>query len=539
MTERRLPEDVFLIHRDVGESTGRSAATMGNKAWRLDGMARLGMNVPEALVIGARYCDRAPELASLTPLWRPGLHRLEQLTGLAFGHRARPLLLSVRSGAAVSMPGMMETLLNVGLSEQTLPGLIALTGNPRLAWDAYRRLIAGFGEVVEGLEPSLFEEALQAVSGGRPDQQLDFAEMRDVVHRCLAVFRTACGRPFPQDPEEQLERAIRAVFASWQAPKAREYRAANGIDDGLGTAVTLQRMVFGNGGGLSGAGVGFTRHPSTGEPSPWIDFLRDAQGEDVVSGRRRAHGHKALATWLPDVWVTLDSHTRQLEQAFLDMQDFEFTVQDGRLFMLQTRSGKRTPLAALRIALDLMNEGVIGPDEAWKRIEGITRADLRQSRLEADDSGDIRELGKADSACTGVATGVIALDEAAARRFREEGLPVILVRPDADTGDIAALRLAEGLLTRQGARTAHAAVVARQLGKVCLVGCETLVPNLAARSLTLGEFRLEEGDWLTLDGHEGRVILGRAATRDVWPEDLWQRRESLRQSVGQATGHGQ
>lgn len=522
-----LPEGVYLIHRDAPGSPDRTAATMGNKAWRLDGMARLGLNVPEAVVVGTRYCELAESLSDLGTVLAPGLRQLEACTGLGLGHRSRPLLLSVRSGAPVSMPGMMETLLNIGLSDLTLPGVVALTGNPRLAWDAYRRLIAGFGEVVDGLPASLFEEELARIATGRDEQHLDFMDLRLLTQRSLAAYRHATGHVFPQEPVEQLEQAVRAVFRSWHAPKAREYRLANSIADDIGTAVTLQRMVFGNSGGLSGAGVGFTRHPATGECSPWVDFLRDAQGEDVVSGRRRAHGHEELARLLPAVWEELAGHAHTLESAFRDMQDFEFTVQDGRLFMLQTRSGKRTPLAALRIALDLHDEGLLSVREVWERIAPIAREDLRITRLK-DTGGQAPEvLATADSACTGVASGVVALDEAAVHRFQEQGLPVILVRPDADTADIAALRRAEGLLTHQGARTAHAAVVARQLGKVCLVGCRELAIDLGGRRITFGGITLAEGDWLTLDGHDGQVIAGRAGTQEEWPEDLLSRREQV------------
>jgi pyruvate,orthophosphate dikinase len=318
------------------------------------------------------------------------------------------------------------------------------------------------------------------------------------------------------------------VFASWFSDKARAYRRLKSLDERLGTAVTVQRMVFGNAGGLSGAGVGFTRQPMNGAPEPWVDFLFNAQGEDVVSGRRSAAGHQALAEVAPAVWAELLDATQRLERAFGDMQDFEFTVEEGRLYLLQTRSGKRTPQAAARIALDFFDAGWIDRDEALRRTAGLDAAALSVARVVAGDGSALRPLAPALSACTGVAIGEIALDEDRARARHLAGASVLLLRQDAETRDIAALEIAAGLLTAHGARTSHAAVVARQLGKVCLVGCEALRIDLALREVRLGERCLPEGSVLTLDGNEGAIFEGAAQTVQEAPLDLLQRLTALR-----------
>ncbi|MDI1350899.1 PEP/pyruvate-binding domain-containing protein, partial [Aquabacterium sp.] len=457
-----------------------SADTMGFKAWNLLRMAHIGLRVPPAFVLGTAFCADADSRARAgrPATWAEGLHALETRCGQGLGDHRRPLLLSVRSGAPISMPGMMETLLNIGLCDATLPGLVRHSGNPRLAWDAYRRLVASYGEVVAGIPGERFEAQVAALTAGRDERTLDFAELRTLTQQHLATYAREAGRPFPQDPAAQLSEAITAVLASWQAPKAVEYRRVNHLPDTLGTAVTVQTMVFGNAGGHSGAGVGFTRDPATGEPHLWVDFLFNAQGEDVVSGRRSAHGHDALASVLPSAWTALQEAAHQLEQHLGDMQDFEFTVQDGQLYMLQTRNGKRTPQAAARIALDLFDEGLITAEVARQRTAGLTPAMLSRTVVVADSGAQTTQplpaIGSAATASSGVACGEIAFDEARARARQAAGATVILLRRDAETSDIAALEAAQGLLTARGARTSHAAVVARQMGKVCLVGCAAL-----------------------------------------------------------------
>ncbi len=515
-----------------------SADTMGFKAWNLLRMAHIGLRVPPAFVLGTAFCADADSRARAgqAATWADGLRALEARCGQGLGDRRRPLLLSVRSGAPISMPGMMETLLNIGLCDATLPGLVRHSGNPRLAWDAYRRLVASYGEVVAGIPGERFEAQVAALTAGRDERTLDFSELRTLTQQHLATYAREAGRPFPQDPTAQLSEAITAVLASWQAPKAVAYRRVNHLPDTLGTAVTVQTMVFGNAGGHSGAGVGFTRDPATGEPHLWVDFLFNAQGEDVVSGRRSAHGHDALASVLPSAWTALQEAAHQLEQHLGDMQDFEFTVQDGQLYMLQTRNGKRTPQAAARIALDLFDEGLITAEVARQRTAGLTPAMLSRTVVVADSGAQTTQplpaIGHAATASSGVACGEIAFDEARARARQAAGATVILLRRDAETSDIAALEAAQGLLTARGARTSHAAVVARQMGKVCLVGCAALHIDEAQRTATFdaptsAPVTLREGDVLTLDGNEGRIYAGAVRTVVEAPTELLARLDRL------------
>lgn len=500
---------------------------VGRKAHNLARMAAIGLRVPPAFVLGTGWCAVADRLTPAA--WARGLDALERATGARLGDDRRPLLVSVRSGAPASMPGMMETLLDVGLTDRTVDGLVRSTGNPRLAWDAYRRLVAGFGEVVMGVPADAFEADLASVAEGADERDLDFAALRRLTRLHLATVQGVAGRAFPQDAHDQLAQAITAVFRSWSADKAVGWRRLHGIPDAPGTAVTVQQMVFGNAGGDSGAGVGFTRHPVTGEPQPWIDYLALAQGEDVVSGRRVAAGAEALAATAPRVWAELLQTAQRLEAAFGDLQDFEFTVERGRLFLLQTRDGQRTPVAAARVALDLHDAGRIDRAEALRRTAGLDADTLAQEVLAADDGTPTpAPLATAASACTGVAVGEIALDAARVRARAAAGVATVLVRRDAETADLEALEGARGLLTARGARTSHAAVVARQLGRVCLVGCADLRIDPAARTVVLGGRTLAEGDWLTLDGHCGEVHAGALRPVRRQPEDLLRRLRALR-----------
>ena len=529
------PKHFYLI--GSGEAPPHHKPTrenMGSKAHNLLRMSTIGLPVPHALVIGTHF-TRSPEDCML-PLFSVGLPALESATGMVFGDPRQPLVVSVRSGAPVSMPGMMETLLNVGLCDATLPGLLRQTGNPRLVWDAYRRLIATYGEVVVQVPGALFEEEIGRAAQGRDERLLDFSELRDLSKRFLSIYLEHAHEPFPQDVREQLSGAVKAVFASWELPKARTYRELHGIDDAMGTAVTIQRMVFGNTGCHSGAGVGFTRNPTSGEKRIWVDFLANAQGEDVVAGQRNAHGHELLAQTAPEAWSELQATALQLEQEFKDMQDFEFTVQDGSLYMLQTRSGKRTPLAAACIALDLLEEELIDAEQAMARTQTLKEADLATLRLvgqgaEGPEGKPVIALAQATPACNGVVSGEIALDAVRAQARAADGVPVILVRRDAQTSDIAALDAAAGLLTQRGARTSHAAVVARQMNKVCLVACGSLHIDEANRRVRFDQQEFAEGDLITLDGNEGLVYAGRVATVGVTDEALLSRLRELRHSM--------
>lgn len=519
------PKHFYLISPQNSHHPAHvTPADMGGKAHGLLRMASLGLPVPPALVIGTHYTGQPG--ACLPSFFSIGLPELELACGQTLGDAGNPLILSVRSGAPVSMPGMMETLLNIGLCDQTLPGLLRQTGNPRMVWDAYRRLIASHGEIVAGLPAALFEDELARTCAGRDERELDFNELRELTRRFQSLYESQAGHPFPQSVQEQLSGAIQAVFKSWHAPKALEYRAIHGLDEAMGTAVTLQRMVFGNTGSHSGAGVGFTRDPSTGEAQLWLDFLVNAQGEDVVSGRRNAHGHDALARVAPHAWSELLQAAQRLEREFGDMQDFEFTVQDGQLFMLQTRAGKRTPRAAARIALDLLDEGLIDRSTALQRTAKLQPEDLGVWQL--SDDGNDTPLGRAQVACTGVVSGEIVLDTERAAQRATAGVNVILVRQDAETADIAALQAAQGLLTQRGARTSHAAVVARQLGKVCLIGCSELQIDLVRRCLHIGNQTLAEGDPITLDGNTGQVYAGLLQRHLVQDQKLLERLARLR-----------
>ena len=375
---------------------------------------------------------------------------------------------------------------------------------------------------------------MQRATQGGDERELDYQGLRALCRSYLALYQTHAGKAFPQDPHEQLAAAVQAVYGSWFAPKAKSYRKLHGIDEQLGTAVIVQRMVFGNSGTHSGAGVGFTRDPSSGEPTLWVDFLANAQGEDVVSGQRNAHGHASLAQTLPQAWEALQNAARTLEQSFSDMQDFEFTVQDGHLHLLQTRSGKRTPRAAVRIALDLHEAGLIDRQTARERTAHLKPKDLVLQQLaprsgaEAAEGWQPLELARASSACSGIASGEIALDPERAIERARAGVPVLLVRPDAQTDDIEALQRVQGLLTQRGARTAHAAVVARQLGKVCLVGCADLRLDAQRQTVAFGPHEYTVGQALTLDGNQGIVYAGALAVVDVPDLHLQRRLQALR-----------
>ncbi len=505
-----------------------NACAMGTKAFNLLRMSKLGMPVPAALVIGTHY-TKEPK-SCFKELFSVGLPALELTAKMRLGDPKNPLILSVRSGAPVSMPGMMETLLNIGLCESTLGGFLRQTGNPRLVWDSYRRLIATYGEVVAGIAPNFFEDALDTLCNGTDERNLGFDELRALSSTFLSLYEAHALEPFPQDTKEQLKGAIKAVFDSWHSKRAFQFRETNHLSNTLGTAVTLQRMVFGNSGTHAGSGVGFTRNPTNGEKRLWIDFLLNAQGEDVVSGRRNVHGHETLENLMPEVWLLLQKYTLALELEFLDMQDFEFTVESGQLFMLQTRSGKRTKLAAAKIALDLFDEGIIDKREVIERTLDFTQASLVLQVLSNNsDAAKISSpLSAATTACSGIASGEIALDEAFAKARHALGVKVILMRQDTQTNDIAALEYSSGLLTARGARTSHAAVVARQLGKVCLVGCQHLKINLVNRRVSIGQSNLSEGDIVTLDGNDGQVYFGSLSVIDRPDTELYKRVEKIR-----------
>jgi pyruvate,orthophosphate dikinase len=497
-----------------GVQSAPDPARFGFKGANLLRMAALGLRVPQAFVIGTGACrayfaegSRMPR--SLRDAVAPQMRALELATGLTFGSARRPLLVSVRSGAATSMPGMMETVLNVGLNETSVRGLLRYTGNPRLAWDSFRRLVQSFAETVHGCASTPFDDLvlreLDRENLSHP-RELDFASLERLTRESLATFEALTGRAFPQGPAEQLEAAVGAVFASWHGAKACEYRRLNGIADDPGTAVTIQRMVYGNAGGTSGAGVSFTRDPATGEPRVYTDFLFNAQGEDVVSGRCSADSAQMLGTVLPEIDAEIAHVAALLEREFRDAQEFEFTVQDGKLYLLQTRTAKRTPFAAVRMAIDQVAQGLLSPDEALARLEHVDLERVETTRIVADASE--APLAKGIPASLGVATGAIALDSAMAERMQAEGRRSVLVRDTVATDDIAGIAAAAAIVTGAGGRTSHAAVVARQLGKVCVVGCESLTVDLAKRRCAFGGAGFAEGDVISVAGDTGDIYAG-------------------------------
>ncbi|MGP8006325.1 MAG: pyruvate, phosphate dikinase [Acidimicrobiales bacterium] len=522
----------------IGAASAREVTPreVGRKAFNLMMMSEAGLPTPPAFVLGTQSCQRFVEAGGtlddeVVDDVLNGIGTLERLTGQRFAAGRRPLLVSVRSGAAVSMPGMLETILNVGLSDATLPGLLRATGDPVFVWDSYRRLIQAYAEVVEGCPAAPFARVLTEVMvqfGAPTADELDVAALRAVVRRQQDVFRSIVGRAFPQDPEEQLLGAVAAVFRSWNSPKAVTYRAIQGLTDLIGTAVTVQAMVFGNMGAASGSGVGFTRDPATGENRPYIDFILNAQGEDVVAGRHTVGDSDRSIAAVPGLAHQLQNVRRTLEVLFRDVQDFEFTVQEGTLWLLQTRTAKRTPWAALRIACDLVDEGLVDVATALDRLEPYALDTI--SRLRVADEDDVEVLGRGTPASDGVGSGRMALTTDAAQQFCLDGDPVVLVRHEASTEDIPGLAVCRGLVTATGARTSHAAVVARQLGLACVVGCAGLEVDADHGRLRMGDAELREGDLVTVDGGTGLVYRGEPAMRLERPDDLIRRVEDWRQS---------
>jgi pyruvate, orthophosphate dikinase len=531
--------DPFLI--GCGAATAAASPDhLGFKAYNLWRMTRVGLPVPPAFVLGTDHCRdylaRGTPPPRLRDLLLAQVRELERATGLGFGSTRRPLCVSVRSGAAVSMPGMMETILDVGLNDATARGMLRLTGNPRLAWDSYRRLVQSFAEVVHGAPAGRFAAPLAArLAQSRVEsaRDLDFMALKALTQDYLEVFEDHAGMPFPQNPLEQLEAAVASIWRSWTGDKAAAYRKMSGLSDDLGTAVTVQSMVYGNAGGTSGAGVAFTRDPADGEPRLYLDFLFNAQGEDVVSGRHGAPDAERLRQVLPALGEELARVASRLEREFRDMQEFEFTIQDARLHILQARTGKRSSWAELRIALDQVNEGLIDGQCAVARLAHLDAGKLARARVVR--SANARVLCHAVVASQGVAVGEIALDPAKAARAAQAGRPVILVRATTDTEDIVGIAAAAGILTATGGRTSHAAVVARQLDKVCLVGCESLVVDPDGSRCTIAGEHFREGDVLSLDGHTGEVIAGEVQVEIERPLEGLERLAELRRAIAGCT----
>ncbi len=509
-------EDLYVVGHGDGELP--DVASIGAKGHGLARMARARLPVPDAAILTTAVSRNAARSdgAQLRMLVSAAVGALQARSGLRLGSVRRPLILSVRSGAPASMPGMLETVLDVGLCDESIEGLVALTGNPRLAWDSYRRLVESFAHVVAHCPLEPFEQAtrerMQAAGVRRP-RDLDARTLAELTREHLERFRTLSGKPFPQNPIDQVEAAVRGVLASWDGPKAREYRRLHDIPETLGTAVILQRMVFGNAGGVSGSGVGFTRDPVTGD-HPYVEFLPDAQGEDIVSGRRTPEGADQLALLAPEVHRRLDDVCRVLEAEFGDAEEFEFTVQDGELFLLQARTAKRTPWAALRIAVDQVREGLISTSEARERLMGVDLQGIRRAHVCGDQA---RMICQAQPVSMGVASGPIALDVEAARRIAKEGRAPLLVRSDTSTEDLSGMIVAAGVLTGSGGRTSHAAVVARELGKPCVVGASGIDIDMDRHRVRIGGREFAERDEISIDGESGCVFAGAVQIEEERP----------------------
>ena len=499
---------------DFDEPSTGGRELLGGKGIGLAEMTQMGVPVPAGFTITTDACRAYMSSGKTLPdgveeeiEWH--LRALEKKTGKRFGDMNDPLLVSVRSGAAVSMPGMMDSILNLGLNDEAVVGLARATANERFANDSYRRLIQMYGEVVDGIDGHRFEQALTDLKksrGASQDVDLSAHDLAGLIDTYRAVYLEETDRDFPQDPREQLTRAVRAVFDSWDSPRAQVYRRTYGIPDELGTAVNVVQMVFGNKGDESGTGVAFTRDPSTGKPGLYGEFLANAQGEDVVSGIRTPEPLANMEQKLPAAFQQLIDTMRRLEENYRDMQDIEFTVEDNELYLLQTRSAKRTAAAAVKAAVDMVEEGLISREDAVARIDPAQLDQLLHPMIDPTAEWEVATKGL--NASPGAACGAIVLDADTAEQRGKAGESVILVRWETTPDDIHGLIQAAGILTAHGGMTSHAAVVARGMGKPCVAGCEGLSIDIDARTITVGERTLSEGDLLTIDGGTGAVIVG-------------------------------
>ena len=510
---------VYFFGAGKAEGNGEMKEILGGKGAGLAEMTRIGLPVPAGFTISAECCDyylkhkhkHPPQLRSEVD---KNLARLERLVGKKLGDGVDPLLVSVRSGSARSMPGMMETILNLGLNDRTVDGLARRTNNARFAWDAYRRFVQMYATVVSGLPKEELEGRLRAMKERlkiKDDTQVPAEDWRSLVASYKDFFKQKSGRPFPEDPVEQLWGAIGAVFESWMAEKAVIYRRVEHITGLLGTAVNVVQMVFGNTGENSGTGVCFTRDPSTGEKTFYGDFLSNAQGEDVVAGIRTPVHLSELDRRMPKIYKQLE-HVRQvLEKHYRDMQDMEFTVEDGKLYMLQTRTGKRAPAAAFRIAADMVQEGLIKREQAIERIQA---QDIERLFYPVIASSVPRQELLQQKICTGInavpgaAVGRAVFLAQEAEEWAKKGERVVLVRRETSPEDVGGMAVAQGVLTATGGKTSHAAVVARGWGKCCIVGCEKLFIDSVSKQMSSNGRVIRQGDWITLDGNDGTVYAG-------------------------------
>ena len=497
------------------EGSGDQRDLLGGKGAGLAEMTRAGLPVPPGFIITTEQCLEFYRVGRKFPdgleeRLRASMRELEKRTGKGFGVAENPLLVSVRSGARVSMPGMMDTILNLGLNSATVEGLAKLTDNERFAYDAYRRFITMFSSVVLEINKEHFDHLLDAAKaklGVKSDPQLSAADWKALIPQYLDVVKREAKRDFPQDVMEQLDLAIGAVFDSWNSKRAIDYRAYNKMSDDWGTAVSVVSMVFGNMGDDSGTGVAFTREPNTGARELFGEYLRNAQGEDVVAGIRTPEKISDLQNSQPEVYAQFIAIAKQLETHYKDMQDLEFTVERGKLYMLQTRSGKRSAEAAVKIALDFVHDGLISKEEAIMRVEPRQLEALFFARIDPDVKYE--KAGTGLNASPGAATGHVVFDADTAAEWGKQGKAVILVRNETAPDDVHGMIAAKGVLTCKGGATSHAAVVARGMGLPCVCGFEEMVIDPRAKTATIGETVLKEGDWLTIDGTTGNVVIGK------------------------------
>ena len=505
---------------DFSEGNGSMRELLGGKGANLAEMSNLGMPVPQGFTVTTEACTKyyndgraiAPEIEAEI---MEHLAKLEEKTGKQFGSTTNPLLVSVRSGARASMPGMMDTILNLGLNDVAVEGFAAKTGNPRFAYDSYRRFIQMFSDVVMELSKKRFEEIIDDLKdkkGVKQDVELDADDMKELVKRFKEFYKNEKGVDFPQDPKVQLMEAVKAVFRSWDNPRANVYRRMNEIPYDWGTAVNVQSMVFGNSGNKSGTGVAFTRNPATGEKALFGEYLINAQGEDVVAGVRTPSPISKLHEEMPEVYEQFADIANRLEQHYKDMQDMEFTIEDGKLYMLQTRNGKRTAAAALKVAVDLVDEGMIDEKEAVCRVEPKQLDSLLHPTFDAEALKKAAVIGKGLAASPGAACGRVVFTAEEAKEWHERGEKVVLVRLETSPEDIEGMQVSQGILTVRGGMTSHAAVVARGMGTCCVSGCGDIVVDYAAKQFTLGGKVYQEGDWISLDGSTGNIYGEAVAT---------------------------
>ncbi len=530
-TKPATTQYVYFFGGGKADGNGKMKDVLGGKGAGLAEMTNAGLPVPPGFTIQTEACREYMRNNAVSKdvdrQMEESLAKLESLQGQKLGKGENPLLVSVRSGAKFSMPGMMDTILNLGLNDQSVEALAKRANNPRFAYDSYRRLIQMFGNVVLDIEKSVFDEIFDAKKKQRKtkfDTGLDAKALQEVIAEYKKAVKKHAKRDFPQDPQEQLVMARDAVFRSWQNDRAKTYRRINNIDDMLGTAVNVQAMVFGNLGDTSGTGVGFTRNPATGAKEFYGEFLLNAQGEDVVSGVRTPVPILELEKIMPDVYRQLRDITTRLEKHYKDMQDFEFTIQDRKLYMLQTRNGKRTGLAAVRVAIEMVDEGLITKEEAIFRLDPNQVVDFYVARL---DEKDVRPedilTSKGLPASPGAVVGriVFTADEAVEKAGHgAEKNPVILVRAETTPEDIHGMEVAVGILTSQGGMTSHAAVVTRGMGKSCVAGAGEIAVDERAEEMRARGQVFKAGDWITIDGSTGRVLRGKRNLLPPDPENL-------------------